>query len=432
MNLSSLISNVLATLQLGGSAVSNTNPLPVTEGHAIYTAGDTRQIPAVSTLGILFSDDFGGTSLNTTNNWDVIDGGLAANPTLHGKTITQGAIGTGINMGNGNDGPTNSALSVNNSALTVTMGTTPNAELWLLSQQVFSCSEDVTIILSKSQNLTQNSIWAQMVEVDPATYIPLLNPYLANDFTNRAGMEFGITTSNTTCTLQALGDSSPISASTNGSFPPTNTQTSFETTIEYHAEDIIASAATPDAVGGKLPTALRLSTQVPNDNRAYKLLLRFRNIGTPASSTTVTIPRIVVVDGQEMRVEVSSGRGDQNAQKGIAVNPAGGSMAVTQSGTWNIACAQGFTESTTTLGASSSFTGTAYADQAGTVQIQQSLDSGATWQVISSAAVAAATAVPVSVRLTGIFNGTVQYKVVYNNGSTAQGTFRLSSSFSLN
>jgi hypothetical protein len=321
MNLSALINNINAALQLNGNSVSSTNPLPITSGQAQYVAGDGRVIPPVSSLGILFSDDFGGVALDTTVRWNVIDGGLPANPTLNGNTLTQGAIGSGVAMGNGVNGNTNSALAVSNSVLTVNMGTTASAELWILSQQVFSCTEDVTILLGKSQALSQNSIWAQMVEVNPATGIPLLNPYLANDFTNRAGVEFGTTTTNTAAYLQAVGDSSPVVAQTSQTaFAPAAMTTAFETTIEYHAEDTIASSTVADGIAGKTPNALRLSSQVPNDGRAYKLLLRFKNIGAPASNTTVSILRVLVVDGQEMRVEVASGRGDTIPQKAIATN----------------------------------------------------------------------------------------------------------------
>ena len=101
--------------------------------------------------------------------------------------------------------------------------------------------------------------------------------------------------------------------------------TTFETRMEFHAEDIIAQTCTIDAVSG-LVNATRISTQCPNDGKPYKLLLRFRNVSGPASNTNVVIQRIVLVDGQEMRVEVASGRGDATAQKALSVavtgNPA--------------------------------------------------------------------------------------------------------------
>ena len=106
----------------------------------------------------------------------------------------------------------------------------------------------------------------------------------------------------------------------------------------------------------------------------------------------------------------------------------------------------GYTDSTTALGSSATFTGTgrstsnpyswfsatAYSDQAGTLQIQQSLDNAVTFQTIASVALSAATGQALSVRMNGAINGQTYYRVQFVNGSTAQGTFRLSSAFTAN
>ena len=125
-----------------------------------------------------------------------------------------------------------------------------------------------------------------------------------------------------------------------------------------------------------------------------------------------------------------------------------GSVSVTGtatvSGTTNTGT--GFTDSTTALGASATFTGTgratttssqyayfhavAYADQSGTLFIDQSLDSGTTYQPIISQAVTASTAAQLTAKITGAFAATTLYRVRYVNGAAAQATFRLSSAFS--
>ena len=104
----------------------------------------------------------------------------------------------------------------------------------------------------------------------------------------------------------------------------------------------------------------------------------------------------------------------------------------------------GYTDSTTALAASATFTGTgrnttatqyafyvasAYADQAGTLFIDQSLDSGTTYLPAASQAVAAATPVQLALRLSGALGSTNLYRVRFVNGATAQGTFRLTSGF---
>jgi len=135
------------------------------------------------------------------------------------------------------------------------------------------------------------------------------------------------------------------------------------------------------------------------------------------------------------------------------VSLAGGSSALgsvsvtgtaTVSGTTN--AGTGFTDSTTALAGSATFTGTgrvtttssqyayfhavAYADQSGTLFIDQSLDSGATYQPVASQAVTAATPGQLTAKITGAFAATTLYRVRYVNGATAQATFRLSSAFS--
>lgn len=119
--------------------------------------------------------------------------------------------------------------------------------------------------------------------------------------------------------------------------------------------------------------------------------------------------------------------------------------AVTVNGTINPN--SGFTDSTTALASGASFTGTArassstqfswftalaFADVAGTLAVDQSIDNAATWQTVGSQAVAAGVAQQIAVRVTGAYTGSTQYRVRYVNGATAQGVFRLSSAFSAN
>lgn len=72
----------------------------------------------------------------------------------------------------------------------------------------------------------------------------------------------------------------------------------------------------------------------------------------------------------------------------------------------------------------------AYADQSGTLFIDQSLDSGATYQPVASQAVTASAPAQLTARTTGAFGSATLYRVRYVNGAAAQATFRLSSAFS--
>lgn len=104
----------------------------------------------------------------------------------------------------------------------------------------------------------------------------------------------------------------------------------------------------------------------------------------------------------------------------------------------------GWTDSTANLAGNGVFTGAsrsagqngplnffnvaAFADQGGSFVVQQSLDSGATWQATGAAvSVTASTYATAKVQMTG---ASAEYRVVYTNGATGQGLFRLSSSMS--
>jgi hypothetical protein len=299
-----------------------------------YVSPDGRAIGTLSNAAILFSDDFGGTAVNTATLWDVLDGGLNANEALpsSGLSLTQGAIGSGTNMGNGVNGAANTALTVSASALAITMGTTNGAELWLLSQQAFAGTEDLFFTCMRSASLAANSVQVGLVEVDPTTLVPLLNPNLANAFTNAGLAEMAATTTGATYGVVALADSSSAYATGgNGTALSALTAAVQEFLVEYHAEDVIVSSGAVDSASAKSPTPARVSSQCPNDGKVYKLLIRLRNTATPGASTTVTFGRIMLWNSQELRVEVASGRGDSNAQKAVAVNLAASSATVATS-----------------------------------------------------------------------------------------------------
>jgi hypothetical protein len=104
----------------------------------------------------------------------------------------------------------------------------------------------------------------------------------------------------------------------------------------------------------------------------------------------------------------------------------------------------GYTDSSTPLAANATFTGTgrvttaqaysrfcatAFADQAGTLFIDLSVDSGTTYRQIASVAVAAGAAQQLTTFVTGAAGAATLYRVRYTNGATLQGAFQLSSSF---
>ena len=292
---------------------------------SFYTSPNGNKVQTGTSLDSLFSDDFGGVAINTAN-WDVLDGGLAANVNLGSGVLTQAKIGSGT---------TGITDAVSASGLTVSMGTTLGAERWYLSKQAFAGKEDVLVLISKSQALAANSIFIGLVEVDPTTLVPLLNPNFAADgngsseFTNRGGVELGLTTTTNLFSAEAIGDSSSSKAvggvGTAGN-PWSVTQ---ECLLEIDSRDITVSTANIDAVTAKSANASRVSSQCPHHKKLYKMVMRFKTVSTPGSNTHVVVQRALVVDNYEQRVQMSTGEGDQIASKAVPVNFVSGAQVTT-------------------------------------------------------------------------------------------------------
>ena len=88
----------------------------------------------------------------------------------------------------------------------------------------------------------------------------------------------------------------------------------------------------------------------------------------------------------------------------------------------------GLMRGTTGVTPYSFFTAFAYSDQAGTLFIDWTCNAGATWEILSTVAVAAMTTQFLKVPIPA-FSANVALRVRYNNGVTAQGVMRLASSF---
>jgi hypothetical protein len=135
-------------------------------------------------------------------------------------------------------------------------------------------------------------------------------------------------------------------------------------------------------------------------------------------------------------------------QKRLVVPVSGISLSQSISGigsiTGNLQRVSPFTDSSTALGSAGVFTGTgrvttggnypwfrarAFADQAGTLFIDCSVDSGTTYRVAATVAVAANVPAEIVTGATGAAGTATLYRVRYVNGGTAQGAFQLSSMF---
>lgn len=270
---------------------------------------DGQQYAAISTVRQKWVDDFGSTALRA-DRWEVYQGG-----TMPGGQ-PQGSGVTGI------------TYSVSASTLAVVMGTTLNAELWLVSKAMFTIPFDFQFSGKLSQRLAENGFWFEIVECDPVTGELIPHESVVGESRNRTAAYFGGTTTAAGLTVEGMADNSPaISTLVITNF---STMTSdADVSVEARAQDTWVNGVPTDSNSSRSGSAQRMSRQVPDPTKTYKLRLRFKNIGTPATSTTISLYRILVMDVQELTAEITAGRGDGTAGKGMSVLISGG-IAATQ------------------------------------------------------------------------------------------------------
>ncbi len=230
------------------------------------------------------------------------------------------------------------------------------------------------------------------------------------------------------------------------------------------AGTIVASSTTGFGGGAfqvtNAGTSCTITYEQSNDGTNWVTLpVLASNVATSTPATTSTTAGLYAFasSAAQVRARVSTyGSGTVSAVLVLKRRPisvagtslAGGTAAlgsVSLTGSFNMNTGSGYTDSTTALAASATFTGvarnnslsqysffaaTAFADAAGTLYIEQSLDTGATYYPIASVAVAPNVPQQLSARVTGLYLSSVLFRVRYVNGSAAQGTFRLSSAFS--
>lgn len=166
--------------------------------------------------------------------------------------------------------------------------------------------------------------------------------------------------------------------------------------------------------------------------------------GAVIKRTDMRISFVRLFDFERLRIEaLSRPAGDIAGSMPVQVSNVPG---VSVSG--NLTRDSGFSDSSTNLAAAATFTGTgrvttggnyakfngvAYADVAGTLFIDLSVDTGAIYRPVASIALAAQPvgfAAQLSVPVTGAQGAATLYRVRYVNGAGAQAAFQLSSSFS--
>ena len=320
------------------------------------------------------------------------------------------------------------AATVSGGTLTFGSGTTANATHSLLSKETFTVPFRVSIALTLSQRIANQTFYIEAVSVDPATGIP--------DGLNSTGFVFDGTTATYAKYRVQNGGITPLDSAV-VTVPTTAGGSTYE--IEPFADECWFHGGVLDSANGR-SNSYRRHQQIPDPNAVYKLRLRWLNGATaPASNTNAVFQYVACQDYAELTAEITAGRGQTVA--GQAIGAAIVSMPTVNAVNLNNIF---FNESTTAQAAGATLTGSsrdvgyaaggshmravfnafAFADQAGVVRIECSNDNTTWRRMTTDTAVAANTPVILTVPIM-----TRYHRVVYVNGATAQGAFMLNTSY---
>ena len=200
------------------------------------------------------------------------------------------------------------AISVGSGVLTMASGTTADAETWILSTETFTVPFRVSIGLTLSQRIANQSFWVEAVSVNRETGQP--------DGLHAVALLFdGATTTQAKYEVQNGGLARLTSAAV--TFPSTAANGVYE--IEPFADEAWFHGGTLDATTGRA-NSYRRHQQIPDPNALYKVRLRWLNGATPpASSTNAVVQYIAVQDYAELTAEITAGRGQSVAGQSVAV-----------------------------------------------------------------------------------------------------------------
>lgn len=321
-------------------------------------------------------------------------------------------------------------VSVGSGNLVIGSGTTVNGETYILSNRMFKPPFRLTIALSLSQRIANQTFFLEMVSVNETTGVP--------DGSEVASWLFDSTTAtNAKYRVQTGGltpfDSAAVTTITTAS------PSLFE--LEPDIDSMWFHQLPIDTVTGRTYT-YRRHTSMPNPSKQYKIRLRWLNGATaPASNTNATIAFVAMQDYHKIAAELMGGRGmTSNSAQSIPVQVAN-TVSVSATAQDNIF----YSESVTAQASSATLTGTsrdvgvaaagahrytyfkafAFADEPGTMRLECSVDNTTWRRMTADTAVAANTPVFLTAPVL-----TRYHRVVYVNGATANTAFMLNSGYS--
>lgn len=207
--------------------------------------------------------------------------------------------------------------------IVVPMGTTVNAESWMISKQIFNLPLKVAVGLQLSQKIANNEVYVELVGCDVNGTI---------DETRVAAWRIAGSDTVTTTLARSEVRNGQAARRQSGNLT-TVAQTGAVAIMEITAEsdEVWFSSKAGDNVAART-VATVMNIVAPDPEGYYKLRIRFKNGAVaPASSTSVTLQFALAVDYTEHQVEVTGGNGNSQPGQSIPVGIVSGMVTGTPS-----------------------------------------------------------------------------------------------------
>lgn len=329
------------------------------------------------------------------------------------------------------------SINVGGGQMQINLGTTNGAETIILSKEDFSVSLRAFFIGNQvSQKIANNEIYLELVSVDE-NGVPderesaywLCEGVLSTSTTNA---RYGGITGGEASWLQS------------GTISQAWTSASIRE-IELFADECWFHGRAVDSAAARSNSFVK-HQNIPDWDRRYKVRIRVKNNGTPASNTVLTMFGVAVVDYAELTTEITASRGITSAGQAMGVHITGAATVTTQPLGRNIMFNENSTNhaanatingSTRTYGAASGSTASydkhvvaVTASQACTVYMEQGWATGSSdWRVMEVIDVPAGAGItlPAAKGITPLVMNHARIRIV--NGPTAQTLFNVSAGF---
>lgn len=279
----------------GQTTMANSAPVVLASDHSpIKLSGYDQQddMLKVKSVQKKFRDSFTGAAVDSTK-WDV-------------------TLGTG------------GTATVASGQLTFGSGTTVSATSSILSKEMFTVPFRLSLALTLSQRIANQTFYVEAVSVNPTTGVP--------DGQHSCGYAFDGTNA-----VQAkyFVHNGGLAALVSGAstIPTTASGSVYE--IEPFSDEVWFHGGVLDSSAGR-SNSYRRHQQIPDPNAVYKIRLRWVNNGTaPASNTNAVMQFVACQDYAELTAEITAGRGQIVAGQalGVAIT---NTVSAAQSGTWTV------------------------------------------------------------------------------------------------